>query len=247
MTRLLASVTSAREAVMALAGGADIIDLKEPANGALGAVSVEIQKEVVQLMTEQCPVSATVGDLPMSVEILSKAIEATADTGVDIVKVGLPHLEQHVDCLKALSDNARRGVHIVAVLFAEQKPSLHLLDELADAGCVGVMLDTANKSAGNLCNVTDQASLSNFVRHAHGLGLLSGLAGSLTVDNIGPLLNLNPDYLGFRGALCDAGKRTGQLSLEALARVRECFDCTRLDPVADMQHIETTGFWHTPE
>ncbi len=224
MTRLLASVTNAREAVMALAGGADIIDLKEPARGALGAVSVEIQKEVVQLVMKQRPVSATVGDLPMRVETLSQAIEATADTGVDIVKVGLPHLEQHPDCLEALSGNAERGVHIVAVLFAEQKPTLHLLDELAHAGCVGVMLDTANKSAGNLCSVIDPDSLLSFVRHAHGLGLLSGLAGSLTVDNIGPLLDLNPDYLGFRGALCDAGKRTGQLSPEALARVRECFD-----------------------
>ncbi len=226
MTQLLASVTNAREAALALTGGADIIDLKEPANGVLGAVSPEIQKEVVQLVMKRRPVSATVGDFPMRAKTLSQAIEATADTGVDIVKVGLPYLEQHPDCLKALSGNAERGVHIVAVLFAEQKPTLQLLDELAHAGCFGVMLDTANKSAGNLCNITDPDSLSIFVRHARRLGLLSGLAGSLTVDNIGLLLNLNPDYLGFRGALCDAGKRTGQLSPKALACVRKCFDNT---------------------
>jgi len=224
MTRLLASITNAREAAMAMTGGADIIDLKEPANGALGAVPVAIQKEVVQRVAGRLPVSATIGDLPMVTETLSQAIEATANTGVNIVKVGLPHLEQHRDCLKALSGNAERGVHIVAVLFAEQRPALQLLDELAHAGCFGVMLDTADKSAGNLCNFTDQVSLSTFVRHARGLGLLSGLAGSLTVEDIGPLLDLNPDYLGFRGALCEAGMRTGQLSLHALSRVREYFN-----------------------
>lgn len=224
MTRLLASVTNAREAATALDAGADIIDLKEPANGALGAVSPAVQQEVVQLVAGRRPVSATVGDLPMVTETLSRAIEATANTGVDIVKVGLPYLEQHRDCLQALSGSAGRGVNIVAVLFAEQRPALHLLDELALAGCFGVMLDTADKSTGRLCSFAGQLSLSAFIRHTRALGLLSGLAGSLAVEDIRPLLDLNPDYLGFRGALCEAGVRTGPLSRPAFTRVREVFD-----------------------
>ena len=36
MTRLLVSVRSAEEAEIALAGGADVIDVKEPRRGALG-------------------------------------------------------------------------------------------------------------------------------------------------------------------------------------------------------------------
>lgn len=224
MTRLLASVGNAREAAMALAGGADIIDLKEPANGALGAVLPEVQKDVVQLVAGRCPVSATVGDLPLIPGTLSQAIQATAKTGVDIVKVGLPGLEQHRECLKVLSDCARQGIQIVAVLFAEQEPPLRLLDELAGAGCFGVMLDTADKTAGNLCSINSPASLSIFVRHARELGLMSGLAGSLTVDHIGPLLGLNSDFLGFRGALCESGTRTGPLSVKALARLRGAFD-----------------------
>ncbi len=223
MTRLLASVTNTREATLALAGGADIIDLKEPANGALGAVPHTVQKDVVRLVAGRCPVSATVGDLPMVAETLSQAIKATASTGVDIVKVGLPFLEQHCGCLKALSDSTRHGIRIVAVLFAEQRPNLHLLDELARAGCIGVMLDTADKSAGNLCHFSDRVSLSAFIQRANRLGLLSGLAGSLTVNNIRPLLDLNPDYLGFRGALCEGGTRTGKLSPKALSRVHEIF------------------------
>jgi uncharacterized protein (UPF0264 family) len=224
VSRLLACVSNDREAVMALAGGADIIDLKEPANGALGAVAHAIQLQVVQRVAGRCPVSATIGDLPMVAETLSRAIAATANTGVDIVKVGLPQLEQHRECLQVLSDNAARGIQIVAVLFAEHRPALQLLDELAQSGCRGAMLDTADKSSGHLRSLIDQASLSAFVRHARGLGLLSGLAGSLTIADIEPLMQLNPDYLGFRGALCEAGVRTERLSSNALAGVREAFD-----------------------
>jgi len=224
MTRLLASVTNVREATMALAAGADIIDLKEPANGALGAVSPSVQQAVVQLVANRCLVSATIGDLPMVAETLSSAIEATADTGVNIVKVGLPRLEQHCDCLTALSDNASHGIHIVAVLFAEEKPALHLLDELARVGCSGVMLDTADKFAGKLRDIADHPSLSAFVRHARTLGLMCGLAGSLATEDIRPLLELHPDYLGFRGALCEDRIRTGQLSMQAITRVRKAFD-----------------------
>jgi len=226
MTRLLASVSNTRETELAIAGGADIIDLKEPANGALGAVTTLVQREIVKQVAGQRPVSATIGDLPMVVETLSRAISTTADTGVDIVKVGLPQLQQHPQCLQALSQNAAQGIQIVAVLFAEHRPALQLLNQLAESGCLGVMLDTADKSAGNLCSLGEPAYLSAFVRQARGLGLLSGLAGSLTVANIATLLRLHPDYLGFRGALCANSKRTGQLSSKALARVREAFDIT---------------------
>ncbi|MBC8129633.1 MAG: hypothetical protein H7Y08_04845, partial [Rhizobiaceae bacterium] len=39
MIRMLASVTGPEEARLALEGGADFIDLKDPSKGALGAVS----------------------------------------------------------------------------------------------------------------------------------------------------------------------------------------------------------------
>ena len=44
--RLLVSVASATEASAALAGGADVIDAKNPLAGALGAVSVGVLREI---------------------------------------------------------------------------------------------------------------------------------------------------------------------------------------------------------
>ena len=45
--RLLVSVTSAAEASAALAGGADVIDAKDPRRGALGAVSPQTLRAIL--------------------------------------------------------------------------------------------------------------------------------------------------------------------------------------------------------
>lgn len=221
MTRMLASVTGTREAVLAMACGVDVIDLKEPSRGALGAVSHEVQREVVQWVNGRCPVSATAGDLPMDPAIIAAAIYRTASNGVDLVKIGLRTLEAHADCLEVLAEASVHGVRVVAVLFAEDHPSLTLLGSLRAAGCHGVMLDTATKAAGSLLRHIHLNSLDAFISRARRLGLLCGLAGSLQPGDIAELRRLGPDYLGFRGALCEAGSRTGHLSANALARVRK--------------------------
>ena len=43
---LLVSVRNAEEAAAALAGGADVIDAKDPAAGALGPVPVQVFREI---------------------------------------------------------------------------------------------------------------------------------------------------------------------------------------------------------
>ncbi len=89
MTLFLASVTGAEEAQVALAHGADIVDLKDPAKGALGALSEETVQAAVAGIAGKRPVSAVIGDLPMQVEAIVGAASAMADTGVDFIKVGL--------------------------------------------------------------------------------------------------------------------------------------------------------------
>ena len=56
MTRLLVSVRSAAEARTALAGGADVIDVKEPAHGSLGRASTEVIREVIDAVAGCVPV-----------------------------------------------------------------------------------------------------------------------------------------------------------------------------------------------
>lgn len=219
MTRLLASVADLREAELACALGAEIVDLKDPTRGALGAWPAADLRAAVRLIAGRRPSSATVGDLPMEPAALLAAARATATTGVDIVKVGFFRGGDHRRCIEALAAAAAEGVRLVAVLMADQGPDLALAPALAAAGFHGVMLDTADKSAGGLRRHLDDGALGRFVAAGRAHGLLTGLAGSLRRDDIPPLTALGPDYLGFRGALCRGG-RASALDPEAFAAVR---------------------------
>lgn len=222
MSALLASVTGLREARIALDAGADIIDLKDPKTGALGALPLRVIESIVRLVDGRRPCSATVGDLPAVPEILNDAVAKVARTGVDFVKVGFFDDTRLDACLEALGSHTQRAIRIVAVLFADRHPDLEILDSLAACGFAGVMLDTANKAGGGLCRHISQRRLEAFVRRAKRRGLLAGLAGSLGIHDIPALLPLEPDYLGFRTALCDRRQRTAELDKNAIRSVRIC-------------------------
>ena len=219
MTGLLASVATLDEAAQAVAWGADILDLKDPARGALGAWEQDALREAVRRHGGEATLSATTGDLPMSPAIVAEAAAAVAASGVALVKVGFFGGGDPAGCIAALRPLARRGTRLVAVLMADRSPDLGLIGDFAAAGFAGAMLDTADKAAGNLCAHLDSRVLARFVAQARGQGLITGLAGSLGLDDIDLLRPLRPDYLGFRTALC-AGDRTGRLDPEAFAAIR---------------------------
>lgn len=218
---MLASVTSLAEAKLALRADVDIIDLKDPTSGALGALPVAVGRDVVTWIGGRKPVSATIGDVTGgSADQLRHSIAATAACGVDYVKVGFfPGMEESI-FLRALDAAARDGTALVVVLFADLGWPLDLPRQLAAHGVVGAMLDTARKNGRGLRAHLSQADISGFVRMAESCALITGLAGSLASKDIPHLMALAPDYLGFRGALCRGRERNLQLDAEALAEVR---------------------------
>jgi len=219
MTRLLASVKSLTEAHLALACGADIIDLKNPETGVLGALPLDTVARVVQMVDRRSMVSATLGDLPMQPQILSEAAARMAATGVDFIKVGFFNAEK--TCIAALAGKAR----LIAVLFADRGYDFSLLADFADAGFVGVMLDTADKTNGGLRSQMDAGTLQKFVERARSLGLVTGLAGSLRLEDVPDLIKLGPDYLGFRGALCAGTERNRNLNSSRLSALQNAIRC----------------------
>ena len=84
MTMLLASVRTPSEAQVAVAGGADIIDLKEPAQGALGRLPDATIAAIRRAVAGRRPTSATIGDMPLVPEPVLAAVRAMAATGVDM-------------------------------------------------------------------------------------------------------------------------------------------------------------------
>lgn len=219
MTRMLASVTGSAEAEVAVAGGADIIDLKDPSRGALGAVPVAMVARTVAAIGGRRETSAVTGDLPMQPDLVVAAAKAMAETGVDYVKIGLFAGGDTPGCLRALASLAPR-THLIGVLFADTAPDLSLLGQLASSGFAGAMLDTQDKSAGRLLTHMDLPRLRDFVAACRAAGLMAGLAGSLEPPDIPRLLVLSPGLLGFRGALCGSGGRTAGLDLARVRAVR---------------------------
>lgn len=211
MTGFLASVRNLDEARIAAAAAVDILDLKAPEHGALGALDVGDVAEIVRRLGDSQRISATIGDLPLEPARILTETRAMAATGVDYVKLGFFPGGDLEGTLSALEPLARSGTRLVAVLFGDHAPSAELPRMLARAGFAGCMLDTADKTRGSLTEICSPQSLSRFVTEARRHGLLCGLAGSLRAEDIPTLLPLQPDYLGFRGALCRGHQRTQRI------------------------------------
>jgi (5-formylfuran-3-yl)methyl phosphate synthase len=223
VTRFLASIASVEELPAALDGGADLIDVKDPSSGALGAADLATIRAIVTEVAGRKPVSATLGDLPMQPEPLVSAARRTAGAGVDFVKAGIFANGDAEACIAALGAVAVEGARLVAVLFADGAPDFTLLDRIAAAGFAGAMLDTAEKRDGALPDHLPPERLRAFVQRARSLGLMTGLAGSLRLEHVAPLAALGPDYLGFRGALC-AGGRADRIEAARVRQVRQALD-----------------------
>ncbi len=210
MTRLLISVTDLEEA--RLAACADLIDLKHPAQGALGALPVSVIQTIRQALPAHI-LSATIGDLPLLPEVVADAAWQVAATGVDYVKIGLFEGDLPAT-LQALAPLARQ-TKLVGVIFADRTVDFIVLEELAKAGFAGAMLDTADKRL-RLTELRSATWLKGFVGRAKAQGLLVGLAGSLRLEDVSSLRALDPDYLGFRGAACQNRQRTNRLEPKRL-------------------------------
>ena len=183
MTRFLASVRDGAEAEAALAAGADIVDLKDPGKGALGALAPDAIASCVGAIAGRAELSATVGDLPMVPDMVRSAVLATAATGVDYVKLGLFPGGDARGCLDLLAEEAR-GVRLILVVFADAPPGFDAIRAAARIGASGVMLDTTRKDGRSLLDHLPLDRLADFVAAARAEGLLVGLAGSLKSDRM---------------------------------------------------------------
>lgn len=211
MTLMLASVNSLEDALLVLSENVDIIDLKNPASGALGALDIKVAKAIISAVDGNLPISATIGDLPMQPGLIINAVEQIRGIGVDYIKIGFFPGEAQVQVIKELANLATQ-LKLIGVLFADANPDFSLIEALASAGFQGIMLDTFDKTKGSLTTIMPQPEINQFISQVKAKGLMCGLAGSLARDDVPVLLPFQPDYLGFRGALCDQNNRLGRIS-----------------------------------
>ncbi len=227
---LLVSVRSADEAAVAVDAGADIVDAKDPAQGALGPVSADALAAIARTVAGRRPVSAALGDLGTghpSIGIQTAA-RAAARAGIAIAKVGVdprttPREDLTVaDCVLAfelcgLTDtvcpfDVVLGLYADLLAAARCPPDL-VVDTAARLGAAGLLLDTARKDGRSLFDVMAPSRVAPWVTAAHAAGLFVTLAGSLGVDDVSAARDCGADIMGVRGAVCSGG-RCGSIAFE---------------------------------
>ena len=221
------SCATEAEASAATAGGADIIDVKNPREGALGA-SFPWTIAHLREIAKSVEVSCTLGDLPNLPGSVSLAALGAAVTGVDYVKVGLGGVKTREDAIYLLRSAVKAAkdfnpaVKVVAAGYADADKigslSPLLVPAVADEANADVaMVDTALKNGESLFTFLTKAQIKRIVDDSHDRGLQAALAGSLRKEHMSDVSTLKADIVGVRGAACTNSDRlNGQVTREAV-------------------------------
>ena len=226
MAGLLVSVRSVDEARAALAGGAAVIDVKEPDRGPLGCADFEVCRAVRRAVPPEIPVSVALGELRewQALGRSSPALQPPPPpdlfAGIAYRKLGLAGAGP--DWVEAWADLRRAwgpGPSWVAVAYADwaradaPHPDSVLDAALAATDCAGVLVDTWDKTRPNPID----ASWRPWIARARRGGRRVALAGGLDADAIARLAPLRPDLFAVRGAACRRGDRLAAVDADRVA------------------------------
>jgi (5-formylfuran-3-yl)methyl phosphate synthase len=233
--RLLVSVRSGEEVAAALAGGADIIDAKEPARGSLGAVTAAVLATIAARTPSSVPLSVALGDCTDLDELrdalgVARTGERRSPVYLKVGFAGVQSLERITALLEAAIGSAS-GARIVAVGYADfgvagSAPPEEVLRAAVAARAGGFLVDTWLKDGRGLLDHLSIERLTALSLSARDAGLLFAVAGSLDPDAISRLAGI-ADVLGVRGEAC-LGGRAGAVDEERVARLRRCVDQRRV-------------------
>ena len=221
MTQLLISVTTIQEAQLALENGADIIDLKDPSAGALGALPLQQIRAIVSHVDAKRPISATIGDLPMQPNLLLERVNLLSKTQIDFIKIGFFQTDDYQSTLDALLPAAQSGLKLIAVLFAEYQYPKTLIAAIRQAGFNGLMIDTAQKNGATYMDYYSKEQYKKFSQLVSKQGLSFGVAGSLQLKHVAVTKKVKPTYMGFRGGVCVENQRGLSLDVDKIRAIRK--------------------------
>lgn len=238
--RLLVSVRSVAEACAALAGGVDIVDVKEPSHGSLGMASTKVIADIAQFVTEQSGLNTRESSsIPLSVA-LGEIIDWRNKNGIDALpdavtfaKLGPSGLKDHADwrdewfALRCRFDRERSvPLKWVAVAYADaeeaRSPTIDsIFQAAAETQCAGLLIDTYSKTSGTLLNHCTESELKSLATRCHSAGLFLALAGKITRDSLPLLKAIAPNVIAIRSAACEHTDRTLSISVKAIASFRD--------------------------
>jgi uncharacterized protein (UPF0264 family) len=223
---LLVSVRSAEEVEAALAGGADLIDAKEPAKGPLGPAEAEVVAAVIAKVKNRAPVSAALGEWsPNAITDAHWHLELK----LNYVKWGLAGYSPRPGWGEDLLDTRRElpvGVEMVAVAYADWEraksvPPAEMVRFAKRFRFKAFLLDTWGKDGKTLLDFAAAAEVGDLVESLQRVGTTVAVGGSLRPEHVKQLKGVTPDYFAVRSSVCAAGKRDGVIDV---ARVKKWKD-----------------------
>ena len=216
--QLLVSVRDAVEAVAALAGGADIIDAKEPARGSLGPVGADVFRSIAAWVPDSVPLSAALGDFTARDDVRAAMVGAgvPARRAPVYLKLGFAG-ERSKDRMSMLLSAAQEGRAtvsgapvLVPVAYADHDSAgapepEEVLRSAIETGVGALLVDTWTKDGRRLLDHIPYARVAALSAAARAAGLVFALAGSLDASAIERVAGL-ADVIGVRGAACRGGR-----------------------------------------
>ncbi len=213
-TGLLVSVRSADEVPAALAGGADLIDVKDPTKGPLAPAEAEVVAAVIEAVGGQVPVSAALGE--WSPNAITEA-HWHLELKLNYVKWGLAGYTARPGWGEDLLDTRRElpvGMEMVAVAYADWERAKSVSPvELARFAkrfrFKAFLLDTWNKDGKTLLDYLKADEIAEIVEGLQRVSIIVAVGGSLRPEQLKQLKGVKPDFYAVRTSVCAAGKRDG--------------------------------------
>lgn len=223
---LLVSVRSADEVGAALSGGADVIDVKEPAKGPLAPAEAEVVAAIIDAVKGKAPVSAAMGE--WSPNAITEA-HWHLELKLNYVKWGLAGYSPHPGWGEDLLDTRRQlpvGMEMVAVAYADWERAKSVSpQELAKFAkrfrFKAFLLDTWGKDGKTLLDFMTAAEVIELVDSLKRLFITVAIGGSLRPEHVRQLRAAAPDYFAVRTSVCAAGKRDGVIDATRVKKWKE--------------------------
>ena len=214
MTRLLVSVRDVAEARIAVEAGAELIDVKEPARGSLGRAPAAEIARIARLVDGKVPLSAALGEL---VDWNPKGDEPVVPTGVGFAKWGLSGCGAMRDWPARFAQAVSRlpaPTRPVAVVYADWRTSDapspdDVLRWARELGCGAALIDTFDKSCGDLFAYWSEDELARWIGDVKRSGMLSVVGGSLDCQTLCKAVSAGCDVIAVRGAACAGSRERG--------------------------------------
>lgn len=225
-TGLLVSVRSADEVEAALAGGADLIDAKEPSKGPLGMAEAEVVAAIVAKVKGRVPVSAALGE--WSPNALTEA-HWHLELKLDYVKWGLAGYTPSPGWGEDLLDTRRdlpAGMEMVAVAYADWEraksvPPAEVVKFAKRFRFRALLLDTWGKDGKTLLDFLEPAEVAELIESVGRVGMKSAVGGSLRPEHLKQLKGVAPTWYAVRASACAAGKRDGVIDASRVKKWKE--------------------------